>query len=94
MNAAVQALAGCEGKMAVVFSTCSTQPGEALPILAKALEGRGVKVMASISLDQNDTKNPDAGGELLRRIIVADPLRDLAAGTTKKEQPDEQNVKS
>jgi DNA-binding transcriptional ArsR family regulator len=75
INAAVQALGGCEGKMAVVFSTCSTQPGEALPILAKALEARGVEVMASISLDQDDTKNPDAGGELLRRIIEADPFR-------------------
>ncbi len=75
MNAAVQALTGCEGKMAVVFSTCSTQPGEALPILSRALEARGVRVMASISLDQDDTKNPDAGGELLRRIIAADPVK-------------------
>lgn len=76
MNAAVQALSGCEGKMAVIFTTCSTHPGEALPILSRALEARGVKVMASISLDQDDTKNPDAGGELLRRIIAANPLRD------------------
>ncbi len=94
INGAVRALKGCEGKMAVIFTTCSNQPGEALPILSRALEARGVKVMASISLDQDDTKNPDAGGELLRRIILADPLRNLAAGTTKKEQPDEQNVKS
>jgi hypothetical protein len=77
MNAAVRALTGCEGKMAVVFTTCSTQPGEALPILARALEARGVKVMAQISLDQDDTKNPDAGGELLRQVIAANPIKGI-----------------
>lgn len=79
MNAAVQALTGCARKMAVVFTTCSTQPGEALPLLAKALEARGVKVMAQISLDQDDTKNPDAGGELLRQVIAANPVREPGA---------------
>ncbi|MDD1685890.1 metalloregulator ArsR/SmtB family transcription factor [Methanoregula sp.] len=75
INAAVQALQGCEGKMAVIFTTCSNHPGEALPILSKALEERGVTVMAEISLDAEDTKNPDAGGEILRQIIAANPLR-------------------
>jgi DNA-binding transcriptional ArsR family regulator len=84
MNAAVQALRGCEGKMAVVFSTCSNHPGEALPILSKALAARGVEVMAEISLDAEDTKNPDAGGELLRQIIAAYPLRGMDEGTTEK----------
>ncbi len=74
INGAVWALKGCEGKTAVLFSTCSNQPGEALPILKKALEERGVRVLAECSLDAQDTKNPDAGGELLRRIIEADPL--------------------
>ena len=77
MNAAIRALTGCEGKMAVVFTTCSNQPGEALALMTRALEERGVKVMAEISLDQNDTRNPDAGGELLRQIIAADPLREM-----------------
>jgi DNA-binding transcriptional ArsR family regulator len=81
-NAAVRALKGCEGKMAVIFTTCLNQPGEALPILSKALADRGVRVMAEISLDAKDTKNPDAGGELLRQIIRADPLRGLDEGTT------------
>jgi DNA-binding transcriptional ArsR family regulator len=82
INAAVQALRGCEGKMAVIFTTCSNHPGEALPILSRALADRGVRVMAGISLDAEDTKNPDAGGELLRQIIGADPLRGLDGGTT------------
>jgi DNA-binding transcriptional ArsR family regulator len=82
INAAVRALKGCEGKMAVIFTTCSNQPGEALPILSRALAGRGVRVMAEISLDAGDTKNPNAGGELLRQIIGADPLRALDEGVT------------
>ncbi len=77
INAAVQALRGCEGKMAVVFTTCSNQPGEALPILEKALSERGVRVMAQISLDAKDAENPDPGGELLRRILESAPLRGL-----------------
>lgn len=93
INGAVRALRGCEGKMAVIFTTCSTQPGEALPILSRALADRGVRVMAEISLDAEDTKNPEAGGELLRRIIGSDPLRALDQGTT-GEQQDERDVKS
>lgn len=80
INAAVKALRGCEGKMAVIFSTCINQPGEALPILGRALEERGVRVMAEISLNAEDAKNPDAGGELLRQIIAADPLRNSGNG--------------
>jgi DNA-binding transcriptional ArsR family regulator len=81
INGAVRALRGCEGKMAVIFTTCSNQPGEALPVLSKALADRGVRVMAEISMDAEDTKNPNAGGELLRQIIGADPVRALDEGT-------------
>jgi DNA-binding transcriptional ArsR family regulator/flavodoxin len=94
MNTAVKALKGCEGKMAVIFTTCSNQPGEALPILSKALADRGVRVMAEISLDAEDTKNPNAGGELLRQIIGADPLRGLADTTADKEEQIGRDVKS
>jgi DNA-binding transcriptional ArsR family regulator/flavodoxin len=81
INAAVQALKGCEGKMAVIFTTCLNQPGEALPVLSKALARRGVRVMAEISLDAEDTKNPGVGGDLLRQIIRADPLSRMDEGT-------------
>jgi DNA-binding transcriptional ArsR family regulator len=87
INAAVKALRGCEGKMAVIFVTCSNQPGEALPDLNRALSDRGVRVMAEISLNANDTKNPDAGGELLRQIISAEPIRALAMDAALQEQP-------
>ena len=66
--------------MAVVFTTCLNQPGEALPVLSRALAGRGVRVMAEISMNEKDTRNPDAGGELLRQIIAADPLRGMEEG--------------
>ena len=93
INTAVKALAGCEGKMAVIFTTCSNHPGEALPLLSKALADRGIRVMAEISLDAEDTRNPDAGGELLRQIIGADPIRSLAEGATGVEQHQKRDVK-
>jgi DNA-binding transcriptional ArsR family regulator len=93
VNAAVRALKGCEGKTAVIFTTCSNHPGEALPVLRKALSGRGVRVMAEISLDAKDTKNPDAGGELLRQILGSDPLRAFIEGRP-GDQQDEGDVKS
>ncbi len=86
INAAVNALRGCEGKMAVVFTTCNNQPGEALPLIRKSLEARGVTVMAEIGLDHEDTKNPDAGGELLRQIIAANPLHGMGADVPGEEQ--------
>jgi NAD-dependent oxidoreductase involved in siderophore biosynthesis len=61
--------------MAVTFVTCCDQPGEALPLLNKALAERGVEVMAEISLTPEDTKNPAAGNELLSRIAAAFPVR-------------------
>lgn len=94
INAAVNALRGCEGKIAVAFTTCSNQPGEGVSLLGKALAGRGIRVMAEISLDANDTKNPDAGGELLRQIIAADPLRNLAEKEWIPNHQDERDVRS
>jgi DNA-binding transcriptional ArsR family regulator len=74
INAAVRALRGCEGKMAVIFVTCHDQPGEALPILNRTLTERGVEVMAEISFTKEDTKNPTVGNELLSHIASALPV--------------------
>jgi DNA-binding transcriptional ArsR family regulator len=93
-NTMIRALKGCEGKMVVVFTTYLNQPGEALQILSKALAGRGVRVMAEISLDAEDTKNPYAGGELLRQIIAADPIRAMDEGTPGRELQNGRDVKS
>jgi len=93
INGAVRALQGCEGKMAVIFSTCINHPGEALTLLSKALAERGVEVMAEISLNAEDTKNPDAGGEILRQIIAADPLNGIGEGTTRDNRGKNTEVK-
>lgn len=73
INSAVRALKGCEGKTAAIFTTCSNQPGEALPILRKALEDRGVRVMYETSLEAEDTTDPAICNELLGRIAGAFP---------------------
>jgi hypothetical protein len=49
--------------------------------------------MAEISLDSKDTKNPDAGGELLRQILGSDPLQAFVEGAPGDKQ-DERDVKS
>ena len=46
-NAAIAALAGCEGKKGIVFITSGGGPRDALEIMKKALEGRKVKVEGS-----------------------------------------------
>ena len=74
INAAVQALRGCEGRMAVTFVTCCDNPGEALLLLNKALTERGVDVKAEICLTPEDMKNPAVGNELLSRIAAAFPV--------------------
>jgi hypothetical protein len=67
-------------------ATYSTSPGDALQNLAKALTDRGVRVIAEISLNAEITKRPDAGGELLRQIVEADPFSGLDTGTPGLEQ--------
>ena len=73
INAAVRALRGCEGKTAVTFVTCSENPGEALPLLKKALTERGVRVVVEFCLNKQDTENPAAGFGLLERATAAFP---------------------
>nr|WP_319376359.1 metalloregulator ArsR/SmtB family transcription factor [uncultured Methanoregula sp.] len=75
INAAVRALKGCEGKMAVTFVTCCNKPGEALPLLTAALNKRGIDVLSEICLTPEDTMNPAAGNELLSRIAAAIPVQ-------------------
>ena len=57
VNAAVQALSGCEGKKAVIFATCGGKPGETLNHLAEALEEKGVKVAGKYIFDRKDVKD-------------------------------------
>jgi hypothetical protein len=72
----------------------SSLPGESPAIFGKALADRGVLVIAAISLNAEDTKDPDAGGALLRQIVAADPIRDMDEETTGREQQNVRDVKS
>jgi flavodoxin len=56
-NAAMAALAGCEGKKGIVFITSGGGPREALEILKKALEGRKVKVEGAFHFPMKDLRD-------------------------------------
>jgi DNA-binding transcriptional ArsR family regulator len=71
INAAVAALKGCEGKKAVIFVTCNGQFGEALPLLKKALDARGVRVLAEIGFAKKDIGDMNRKNELIERIVSA-----------------------
>ena len=69
INAAVAALKGCEGKKAVILVTCNGQFGEALPLLKKALEDRGVRVSAEIGFAKKDVGDITRKNEMIERIV-------------------------
>ena len=48
INAAIQALKGCEGKNSILFVTCGGSARDALTLMKTALEGRGMSVAASV----------------------------------------------
>jgi flavodoxin len=68
INAAVAALAGCEGKSAVIFATCGGMEGETLPILKKALEARGVAVAGEFVFDKIGVTDPDRINAMISAI--------------------------
>jgi flavodoxin len=71
INAAVAALAGCEGKKAIIFATCGGKERETLPILKKALEARGVTVTGEFVFDKTGLKDPDRINALISKIKTA-----------------------
>ena len=54
VNAAIAALAGCEGKKGIVFITSGGGPRDALEVMKKALEGRKVKVEGAFHFPMKD----------------------------------------
>jgi len=58
INAVVAALEGCKGKKAVIFATCGGKEREALPLLKKALEARGVTVAGEFVFDKTGITDP------------------------------------
>lgn len=70
INAAVAALAGCEGKKAIIFATCGGKEGETIPFLKKALEVRGVTVAGAFVFDKTSVKDPERINAMIARIAA------------------------
>ena len=68
INAAIQALKGCEGKKSVLFVTCGGSPGESLSLMKRALEGRGVTIGASVSFNRKELGDDGRVNDLIRQI--------------------------
>ena len=66
--AQADALAGCEGKRAVIFATCGGKERETLPILKRALEARGVSVKGEFVFDKTGLGDPGRINAMISRI--------------------------
>ena len=71
INAAVAALAGCEGKKAIIFATCGGKERGTLPILKRALEARGVTVTGEFVFDKTGLEDPDRINAMISKIKMA-----------------------
>ncbi len=63
INAAVDAIRGCEGKKGVIYATCASQAKETLPKMKRDLEAKGVTVVGMFELSKE---------EIAGRVRVAD----------------------
>lgn len=70
INAAVEALQGCQGKKAVIFATCGGKERETLPVLKKALEARGVSVAGEFVFDKTGINSPDRINAMISTITT------------------------
>lgn len=68
INAAIDALKGCEGKKAVVYATCGGMAGETVSVLSKALMAKGVQVQGGVVLTKKDLKDEAKVQELVALI--------------------------
>ncbi len=72
INAAIAALKGAEGKSALVFATCGGQPGETIPLVKEALEGKGARVIGAMVLMKGDAEDQKKVDELARMVRDAE----------------------
>jgi multimeric flavodoxin WrbA len=56
-NGAINALENCDGKKALVFATCGSDAGEAIPIMKRALQQKGVTVIGEFVLTRRDVSD-------------------------------------
>jgi flavodoxin len=70
-NGAIGALKNCQGKKAVVFATCGSKAGEAIPIMKKALQEKGVTTIGEFVLTQKDIKDEKKVAGLVDAVKAA-----------------------
>ena len=75
VNAAVEALTGCEGKTAILSATCKGMPKDTLPLLAEALAAKNVHVAGEYVLNKNDVQNKDRIDALIAAVQSAEGPR-------------------
>jgi flavodoxin len=73
-NGAIKALKNCQGKKAVVFATCGSKAGDAIPVMKRALGEKGVAVIGEYVLTQKDI------GDEKRVAVLIDAVKAAAAG--------------
>ena len=71
INGAIAALKGCNGKKAVIFATCGSSAKDTLPILKKALEGKGVIVVGQFVFNRKEIEDGQKIKVLIDSIIAA-----------------------
>jgi flavodoxin len=65
INAAVDALRGCEEKEAVIYATCGAVAGDTLELLQSALEQKGARVTGRVIFTQQELQSEEKRKELL-----------------------------
>ncbi len=71
INGAIASLRGCNGKKAVIFATCGSSAKDTLPILKKALEGKGVIVVGQFVFNRKEIEDGQKIKVLIDSIIAA-----------------------
>jgi flavodoxin len=71
INGAISALQNCEGKIAVIFATCGGQAGDTTTEIKKALEAKGVKVVAEFTFNKTDVTDEKKIAKLVSAVKSA-----------------------
>lgn len=74
INGAISALQNCDGKKAVIFATCGGQAGDTTTVIKKALEAKGVKVVAEFTFNKNDVSDEKKIADLVAAVKSAGGL--------------------
>ncbi|MDD1678724.1 MAG: NAD(P)H-dependent oxidoreductase [Methanomicrobiales archaeon] len=70
INAAIDALRGCERKPGLIFTTSGGMPGETVEMMKTALTERGVDVLGTFHFSRKELQDPKKIGELVSAIIA------------------------